>query len=216
MRVDPRVAAATVVLLAAAGACDAVVILQAGGWQAEVDDSLGQFVSLTSSGYDPQTRTLTVDKTANFTTINGLTGLPDSIVITFTQIAPDADTALRIVIDEEFVTNSTGVAWGGFQITAQDSGDAAFNQALSAGWTIDPFTMREYSMDSTVVTFTGGTVNPGSQWRPGQLGGDLVLDVDLSRDNPMTFNFKELPLIPAPGAIATAGLGALLLTRRRR
>lgn len=216
MRIDPRIAAASgVMVLLAAGACDAAVILEAGGWRAEVDDALVNAVSLTNLGYDPQLGTLTITKTANFTGVSGLTGLLDSIVITWSQTTDDANTANRIIIDGEAVTNSTGIAWGGFRMTAQDSGDATFNPALSGAFSIAPFTNRAYSADNTVVTFDGGTVAAGAAWNPGATG-ELVLDVDLSRANPMTFSFKELPLIPAPSAAAAAAAGTLLLARRRR
>lgn len=203
-------------LAALTSATHGAVILQAGGWQAEVDDGLVGAVSLTNLGFDPQLGTLTISKTATFSSVNGLTGQPDSIVITWTQIADDANTAAQIIIDSELVTNSTGLAWVAFEIAALDSGDAAFNEGLSAGFTISPFTTRTYSPDDTVVTFSDGTVGAGSQWRPGAGGGELVLDVDLSRDDAMTFSLKELPLIPAPGAVITAAAGVLLLAPRRR
>jgi hypothetical protein len=216
MRIDPRIAAgAGAAVLFAAAASDAAVILEAGGWRAEVDDALVNAVSLTNLGYDPQLGTLTLSKTATFTSVSGLTGLPDSVVITWTQTTDDANTANRIIIDGEAVTNGTGIAWGGFRMTAQDSGDATFNPTLSGAFSITPFTNRTYSPDNTVVTFDGGTVAAGAAWNPGATG-DLVLDVDLSRANPMTFSFKELPLIPAPGAGFAAAAGALLLPRRRR
>jgi hypothetical protein len=43
-----------------------------------------------------------------------------------------------------------------------------------------------------------------------------VIDTDLSALNPLTFALKEIPQVPAPGALALLGLAGLVSARRRR
>ena len=177
-------------------------------------------------GINGQPGTVVVQKFAEFRTIDPFTGLPQPLTITFSQDPnfTDAQTASRIVITDEYITNSSGQHWSAFQMALlPSSGAAAFNPALSAGFSTmngSPppvgFTNTAFSLNNTVVTFSGGPgVAPGRTWTPGLTAGGLVIDVDLSSPNPVVFSLKEIPL-PTPGAAALLGLGGLMVSRRRR
>jgi hypothetical protein len=182
----------------------AQVVKQLGqGWEVEIfqPNMVDVFVDPSSPG------TLVIEKIAEFGSIM-------EIDLTFTQNLPDAQTASQIVITNAVITNSTGQDWISFTETLTPL--ATFNQALSAGFSIAPFTTRQYSGGDTQVEFSGGTVQSGQVWSPGLASGGLVIDVDLSGSTPAVFTLSELPAIPAPGAMALIALGGLGAARRRR
>lgn len=200
------------------GSASAGVLLEAGGWrisgppQTETSNEVDVVLDFVSIQGD----ILVIEKVALFRQINELVPIPDSIVLSFTQIAPDAQTVSRIVIADETVANQTGLDWVAFEFILSAFGYAEFNQTLSAGFDIAPFTNRTYNGDSTVLTVDGGTIADGQVWTPGQLAGNLVIDVDLSSEYPVFFTFKELPLIPTPGSVALLGVAGLAVGSRRR
>jgi len=200
------------------GTASAGVLLEAGGWRIsgppqnttsnEVDIVL-DFVSIVDD-------VMIIEKVAAFRQLNELFPIPDSIVLSFQQIAPDAQTVSRIVITDETVVNQTGVDWVAFQFILSGFGFVEFNQALSASFDVSPFTNKTYNGDSTVLTVDGGVLANGAVWTPGQFAGQLVIDVDLSDEFPKFFTFKELPLIPTPGTVALLGLAGMAVFARRR
>lgn len=207
--------AASAGLFLVAGAAPGAVILQEGGWQVEVADELASDVDLFVDFASLQGNVLVLEKFAQFRRVNDLTGRPDAINLTFTQISPDAQTISRIAITDEAATNLTGIEWSGFQMAL--IGGAAFNTGLSAGFSFAPFTTRAYSDGNTVVTFEEGSVPTGTTWFPGAASGDLVFDVDLSGADSQVFTLKELPIpLPSPGTVAVGGLAFGLFLRRRR
>lgn len=209
-----RVLVASAGLLFAASAPGAI-ILQAGGWQVEVDDNLVGDVDLFVDFQSLDGNVLVIEKFAQFRTVSDLTGRPDAINLTFTQIAPDAQTISRIAIADEAATNLTGIDWNGFEMALL--GGASFQTGLSSTFSFNPFTSRAYSSGNTVVTFSDGIVADGTTWFPGAARGELVFDVDLSGPNAQVFTLKELPLpVPSPGTAALGGLVCGLALRRRR
>jgi hypothetical protein len=160
--------------------------------------------------------TLVIEKIAEFTEIDPFTGAPEPVLLTFRQNQPDAMTVDQIVITSAVITNSTGQDWISFTEALLPGTLAQFNQGLSSNYSIDPFTARQYSQGDSQVEFSGGTVGAGQTWSPGVAQGGLVIDVDLSGAAPVVFTLKELPGIPAPGAIALLTLGGLVAARRRR
>lgn len=210
-----RALVASTGLILAAGAAPGAVILQAGGWQVEVADELVSDVDLFVDFVSLQDNVLVIEKFAQFRRVSDLTGRPDAINLTFTQIAPDAQTISRIAIADEAATNLTGIEWSGFEMAL--IGGAAFNTALSANFSFAPFTSRTYADGDTIVRFEDGSVPTGTTWFPGAARGELVFDIDLSGADAQVITLKELPLpVPAPGAIAVGALAAGMFLRRRR
>lgn len=200
-----------------------------GGWQASWDASLDPYVDITDFAQNtvatvPGTggaEALIFEKTAEF--IQGpQLGVFPPIAITFTQTALDATRFL--VIDDEIITNSTGVDWLDFHMLLLDSGDVVFDPARTSGgtgpinWTIDPFLQAAFTTPTTLDIWDG-VIPDGMQWNPGDgaSDGQLFIDVTLSEDlgNPTTFILKEQPTIPEPASFALLALGGAFLLRRR-
>lgn len=145
------------------------------------------------------------------------TGVFPSVVIVFRQIADDADTSRRIVIDEEWITNRTGVAWTDYHYALLLGGGTAFDADASSNFSIDPFdpVQSGFSNDFRQFELQGGVVPDGGLFTPGVDSGALVIDADLSRDRPQVFVFKQFPT-PEPATwvllVGTAGVWAV---RRR-
>lgn len=194
-----------------AASATAEIIDLGGGWQAEVFTDNVDVVSL---GFD--NGVLTIQKIAEFTEIDEFTGEPAPINITFSQVADDANTASKIIIDSEMLTNSTGLDWIDFESILVDGGDAVWNPAEMAGLDIAPFTGSEFLDGDTIFRTFGGTVADGDTWNPGAASGDFVIDLDLSGDSPLVFTLKEAPSVPAPGAFGLAVLAGAVCARRRR
>ncbi len=195
-----------------AGVANADTILEASGWRVEVDTSLVDNVML--NPLSATTDELRVIKSAEFDSVSNLTGIVDSIVLQFTQIDTDENTADRIVLDSEVITNSTGVDWSSFVISVLGS-SAEFNGTLSSSFAAPPFPNADITSDE--AGFSGGVLPDGGVWLPGLFAGNLVIDIDLDQADPVTFGLKELPIaVPAPGAgvLALCGFGAM--ARRRR
>lgn len=152
---------------------------------------------------------LILQKTAEFDSLN-------PILLQFRQTMPDNLTAPVIAFNDELIYNNTGYDWVDFEFDLLDGSQVSYDQAASADFSIDPFTSREYRYNDSQLHVYNGVVPDGDIWTPGLDSGKLVIDVNLASDNPVVWTFKEIPSIPAPGALALLGLGALLGNKRRR
>lgn len=147
-----------------------------------------------------------------------------SIVLAFTQIAEDADTATRIFIADETVTNSTGVDWYDYHWILMRHGVATFNRELTAvgdGFRVDPFKQAQWhanpNLDNEQLNVWDGKLNAGGVFFPGSGPGNLVIDVDTSPSRWVSFSFKQLPTyIPEPASAALLLFGAAAWLRKRR
>lgn len=187
---------------------------QHSGWEAVIFDP--DHVSLVTDAVNIQDGVIVLEKFAEFRGIDPFTGAPEAINILFRQVRSDAQTVSRFVITDEVIVNSTGLDWVDFKNILVDHGSVTFNTALSANFSIDPFMSREYSGDGTIARFFDGTIVAGQVWTPGFAQGGLVWDVNLGQDHPVIFSLKELPAVPAPGAMALLGLAGLCAARRKR
>lgn len=164
-----------------------------------------------------------------------LTEVFPSILLTFQQTRPDAQTVSRIVIADEAITNLTGTAWLDFHWILMGFGYAEFNVDLTnpvvtstpqnPGWQISPFTNYEWSYrgeKAVELAANGGVVADGQTWFPGLGVGGLVIDLDLSIDNGTAADgravwvLKEIPTVPEPATLSVLALGGLALLHRRR
>jgi hypothetical protein len=198
------------------------------GWSASWDASLDGLVDVVAQGQVGGI--CVIEKAAEFTQGPSLlTGLFPSIVITFTQTTQNA--APVIAINDEILTNSTGVLWTDFHMIIVDDGDAVFDPAATAasggggpiGWTIGPqFTNAAFSDgDTRLDIFDGPGVPDGTQWFPGDgaTNGELFVnlathDID-GGEAPLVWSLKETPT-PEPGTLALLALGGGLAAARRR
>lgn len=199
------------------------IIPLGGGWQASVNNpSLVSFVvDEVTSSY------IAIQISKDFTQPPGIGGVFPPLLIDFQQVNPDATTVTQIVINDETVTNLTGTPWTDFHWAVLDNGDAWFDIAASSSFTVLPFTNRVFSDPSNTFAdpnkasdldaFGGGIVPHGGSFFPGGAPGDgvLVMGVDLTRPDPMSFTLKEFPT-PEPGSLALMSAGALMLLRRRK
>ena len=188
-----------------------IIIDLGGGWEAKIFNA---DVDLTVDFFDFEKDILVLEKFANFTEIDKKTGLPAPLSIAFTQIAPDDETVSHILLTDAFIFNNTGVNWSVFRETLLGD-NVAFDPDESSDFSIDPFTEMDFIDNNTEVIFSGGTVFDGTIWTPGVASGALVINVDLSGDDPVKFVLKELP-VPAPGALVLLAGGMLVSRRRRR
>jgi hypothetical protein len=217
-------------LVGPAGAAYAGFI-EVGGWKATWDDSLDGLVEIKSpqgvvqvGGED----VLIIEKSAEFTQRPPLPGLPfPTIQITFIQTDPDAPN--WIAIDDEIITNSTGVPWTDFHMTILNHNDAFFDPERTLatgggspiGFSIAPFTQAEFSLDNRTLDIWDGVVEPGEVWRPGSgvNNGLLWMAVTTHTGEPgdpfTVFTLKETPT-PSPGGVVLLGTAGLVAFSRRR
>jgi MYXO-CTERM domain-containing protein len=198
--------------LGCCGTAHAGVVNLGGGWQASWDGALDSFVDVQSYGVVGDS--VVIQKSAEFTSF------PQNIEITFTQI--DANAVSFIAIDDEIITNSTGVDWTDFHMEVV--GDAAFDPAMTLasggggpiGWTISPFTAATFGAGDTLLDIENGVVPSGTQWFPGDGATDGVLFIDGRPSAGLnSFVLIERPT-PTPGGAALLGLAGLMVSRRRR
>ena len=216
------------VLCFVAGAAQAgMIVLGTSGWQASWDVSLDPYVSVT---VDSETSSAVyIEKAAQFTQAPGPGGF-QAISIQFTQISYPAVT--QIIINDESLTNQTGVDWTDFHFEVLDGPNAAFNSALTdasaggTGFTTSPLDNQTWGAGDTSFTVdgfglgAGGTdavVAAGTDWYPGNgaLDGELFIDVVPSENAPYTvFTLKERPT-PEPATLGLLLIGGLAILRRR-
>ncbi len=144
-------------------------------------------------------------------------------VIDFIQNKPDGQTAPRLIIVDETITNLTGVDWTDYHWTVMNQGDAWFNVPLSAAFDVSPFTVKVFSDPANVFNDPnkatdldasgGGFIPPFGTFWPGHAAGELVIDVDLTPAVPVSFTFKQFPT-PEPTSLLLLAVGALLARRR--
>ena len=165
-------------------------------------------------------------------------GTLSPLILTFEQIAPDDQTADMILINDETITNRTGVAWEGFSWTLVQMGYAEFDEELTFpsdfggnpayDFDLDTFSDHEWLNNhaGSEATWTQtlyayeGVVPDGGLFMPGVMGGQLVIDVDLlgfdGSDADATFFLKEIPTLPEPASMAILAMGGFALLGKRR
>ncbi len=196
--------------IAAAALCVAqsaraeVVLDLGGGWQATIQDQ--SVLDLVVDYVSLEDDLLVLQKFATFASLTQMD-------ISFEQTADDANTVSTIVITDEFVFNNSGTDWNAFSMNVD--GDATFDAAASASFSIDPYTDADFAGDMKSVLFSGGTVADSAFWTPGLASGGLYINVDLSGDGMAGFRLGEMP-VPAPSALIVFGLAGLARSRRRR
>ena len=158
-----------------------------------------------------------------------------SVVASFTQIAPDDETATQIVINDESVTNDTSEDWVDYHFILAGLGYASYDQQATfpgvpgQDFYLDQFSQYEWGLekpdpnDPTTwvesLNLSDGVVPQGDAFNPGSLSGALYINVDLDFDGDSTnafFAFKEYPTIPEPLSASLLLLGGVGLVRRRR
>jgi hypothetical protein len=201
------------------------IVALGGGWQASWDSSLDPYVDI--NPLLVANNAIFIQKSAQF--IQGpVNGVVPSIPIVFQQVAPSE--IEFIVIDDEIITNSTGVDWVDFHIDLLDGGDAWFDPVRTAqsggggpiGFTIAPFTLAAFTT-SQRLDIWGGVVGAGQVWYPGDQATDGQLWIGVNSPPPTTgafrgqlFVLKETPTIPEPATVVLLALGGLLAANRRR
>ncbi len=202
-------------LLAAVGTAQAGVVNIGGGWQASWDSSFDGLVQIVSDGVAGDA--VFIEKSIEYT------GAFNAVPIVFTQIDPNA--VSNIVINDEIITNNSGVDWSAFRMQLIDGGDVAFDPVATAGsggagpigFSISPFTTASFTPDNMQLNIGGGTVMNGTTWFPGSgaSDGQLWMHVNLTPGQNKVFTLKET-YIPTPGAVALFGVAGLAAKRRRR
>ncbi len=158
----------------------------------------------------------------------GINGDMPSIVMTFTQIGDLSNTASKIVINDESVSNHMDVDWTGFDMILVSPGLAKFNgeemfggpsslyadqfSSVSLTGEISPLTGNPIG---THLSFRDGIVPMGDDFTPGSFSGAIVIDPVLRDAGPAVFKLKEIPTIPEPASLSLLLGGASLLLRRR-
>jgi MYXO-CTERM domain-containing protein len=163
-----------------------------------------------------------IEKSAEFTQ-GPIGGVFPSIDILFTQINPIA--VHNIVIDDEIVTNHTGVAWTDFHMDLLGNPAVSYDVAATAtsggpppiGFNIGPyFTTASFAAGNTQLNIAGGVLPNGAVWFPGGGASDGQLWMHIATlQVGQSYTLREQPT-PAPGALALLGMATLLGASRRR
>ena len=227
VRTSAAIATAATICAVTAPA-DAGSVLLGGNWEASWDSSLDGLVQIIVDGIVGDS--IFIQKAAQFTQQGpDQFGNMQVIPITFRQLGVSGIN--HIVINDEIITNLTGVTWTDFHMDLIDSGNAVFNPAATLasggggpiGWTISPFTNASFAVGNTQLNISGGPgIAHGQSWFPGDgvSDGELWIDVHSgagTQNDPFTvFTLKETPTIPGPAVLALFGVGAIAGRSRRR
>lgn len=191
------------------------------GWEAIVPDATVSGIVIDAITPGANVR-IQINK--NFLFPPDVGGVFPAIQIIFSQTLPDAQTVPQIIIEDESVTNLTGVAWTDFHWALLDGGSVWFDIAASTPFDTTPFANQMFADNfglgdpnkATDLWVDGGTVPVNGSFFPGIAGtnGSLVMEFDLSSDN-TDFSLKEFPT-PEPTTLALLAFGSLGLVARRR
>lgn len=216
------------VLAAGAGSASAgSVVLGTSGWEANWAPSLDPFVNIVLVG--ETANIITIRKEAEFTQPPNQFDLFNTIPIGFQQTG--ASTITSIVIEEESILNSTGVAWTDFHFDLVGGPVidpvSVFRNDKSFSFDTSPLDNQMFSPDDRSLWIDGfglgdggsdAKILPGGLWQPGSGvgGGELIIDVISQAQAPFTsFELKETPS-PEPATFGLLALGGLTLLGRRR
>lgn len=196
-------------------------MLGTSGWTASWDDSLDSRLSLVVDGETVDSVFVEKFLTLLPEDVNEAAGATDPIVITFQRTSTNATPF--IVINDENVVNQTGVPWSGFRFVIEPTtGQVAFDAGRTdvsppgSGFSIDPFTTHQYSVNNTVLELGGGVVPanlPQNVWQPGAAQGELAINTVALPNQLSSFTFTEQALfvVPLPAAAWTGLMGLAMV-----
>jgi hypothetical protein len=174
------------------------------GWTASWDNSFDAYIDVAVDAVRGDS--VYIEKFVNFTPafINQQGNFINPAVITFQQ-RDVPSSASHIVLNDESLINNTGKDWNGFRMFLM--GGASFDQAASADFSVNPFTLSSFTANSKELDIGGGIVANGTVWSPGVASGALWINTCGSDG---AFVLKEQPqAIPLPAA-AWSGISGLI------
>ena len=191
-----------------------------GGWQASINNASNVGIVVDAVGAD----FVLIQISKDFTDPPGVGGVFPPVLIDFQQVDTDANTKPNIIINDETVTNLTGVSWSDFHWAVFDSGQAWFDVPASAGFDTSPFGNQVFddpggvfgdANKATDLWVDGGVLPNNASFFPGAASGQLAMGIDLSSNNPVSFTLKEFPTPEPTTALLLGLLGAFGLRRRK-
>lgn len=193
-----------------------VMPLDGSGWQATLPDHVD--VGILIDSVSDQFLLIEIAKTFTAEPINGQ--FPP-ISIDFSQVAPDANTVALIVLNDELITNNTGVDWTDYHWRIDGPAAFVISDTVTSGFDVSPFTNSTWTPKvgwgpdyASALDVDGGIVPAGSTYLPGVSQGALFIEVDLSQAD-SSFTLTQYPT-PEPATIALLAAGLPLLRRRKR
>jgi hypothetical protein len=204
---------ASLLTLVGTASADLVTVALGGGWEVTYDNN-----GLTIQPISAANGQVQIRKIATFTEIDPFTNAPGARILSFRQVANDANTFSQIVITDEALTNNTGLTWIGFRQVIAQSPVVTFDNSSLALSIAPNFTSNQLVAGNRELVSSGGPgVNTGTTWNPGLASGAITINAAVGQQaSPVVFTLKELAVVPTPGSAALIGLGILAAGRRRR
>lgn len=168
------------------------------GWCASVSNSADVQINVIDVDQGADRATISINK--DFKDPPGFGGLIPAFLIDFVQVCPDSQTVNTIVIENENISNHTGVDWHDFHWLLFDGPDAWFDVDAS-GFSVLPFQSKLFSSfldnptnnQAKLVSAYNGTVSNNGQFMPGGGAAPIQIGVDLSGADRVSFTLKEWP-----------------------
>ena len=203
------------------------ILLNSKGWEITGPSQTNEFsASIVEDEYDDSS-VLIIEIFKNFKA-DWEFGVAPSLNLSFTQVADDASTATRIIINDELIKNNTDKDWYDFHWILGTFDVASFDQIETAKMDMTPFAQHSWNVwqddpnDATTrkeeLTVFDGIVPMGDSFHPGHVTGGIVIDIDLPTDDndEAFFYLKELPSIPEPATMSLLALGGFAMLARRK
>jgi len=203
------------------------ILLNSKGWQITGPSVTNEFSASIIDDDNGNPDVLLIEIVKNFKA-DWEFGFGPSIILNFNQVADDASTAKKIIINDESISNNTDKDWYDFHWVLGTFNVASFDQVETSKMDTDLFAQHSWNTwlddpsDPTTrkeeLALFDGVVPMGDAFYPGYKNGGIVIDIDLpvgDGDNAF-FYLKEYPSVPEPATMSLLAIGGIAMLVRRK